>query len=120
VRRDGGTVIVAPLSGAHATTFPRSVSAPQLLVYRESTSGGTPAPPPLIGTTTRGRSWSSAAVRWRKTAAGDGWALFAATLGAGPAPVASSLDDARGYLDWLAMPAPPQRARLFGTRDLLP
>jgi hypothetical protein len=46
--------------------------------------------------------------------------VYSLDLGSGPRPIASSLDDARGFVDFLAMPPWPQRAHLLNTRHLLP
>ena len=90
-----------------------------LRAYRERTDGASPSPP-LLGGTARGKPWTSRRVAWRRVGGGDGWALFDGRLGSGPAPLASSLEDQRAFVDFAALPAPPQRVRLFGTKSLLP
>lgn len=118
LRSDGGTVFVAPV--ARGRTLRSGVVAGELRVYRERDDGAKLSPPRLLGTTRGGRPWTSADVAWRRLRGGDGWALYAGRLGAGAAPTASSLDDQRGFVDFSAMPPPPQRVRLFGSKQLLP
>jgi hypothetical protein len=119
LRRDGGTVIVAPLDHPTRTGFP-SATAARLVVYRGSDDERRPGPPQLVGRTRAGARWTSAGVRWRLVRSGPGWSLYAGSFGSGPGPVASSLDDPRAFVDFLTMPPFPERARLFGTRRLLP
>ncbi|MCW3101200.1 MAG: hypothetical protein JWL77_6818, partial [Chthonomonadaceae bacterium] len=118
LRPDGGTVFVAPTT--RGRTFRSGVVAGELRVYRQQNGGGNPSPPRLVGTTRRGQPWTSERVSWRRLTRGGGWALYSGRLGPGARPTASSLDDARGFIDFSAMPAPPQRVRLLGTKELLP
>jgi len=117
LRPDGGTVIVAPLEKPTPTGFTSSSTTPSLTVYRQ---GGDSAPPLLTGSTAAGAPWSSKSSRWRRLRGNDGWAVYSLDLGDGPRPVASSLDDGYAFVDFLAMPAWPQRAHLMNTRHLLP
>jgi hypothetical protein len=117
-RSDGGTVVVAPAGDAR--TIRGGVVDGELRAYRELIGSTTPQPPRLVGATSRGTPWTSSAVTWRRLRAGDGWALYAGRLAAGARPLASSVVDPRGQLDFTAMPAPPARVRLLGSRRLLP
>ena len=118
LRRDGGTVIVAPLDRPTPTGYPQALTAPQLTVYREH-DGDDPQPPRLIGKRPGGRGWSSDTARWTRLEGGDDWALYRLDV-IGPRPIASSLDDDQGLVDFAAMPAPAERVRLYGTKQLLP
>ena len=118
LRPDGGTVIVAPLAHPSPTGFPSSTSQATLIVYRQ-TRGGRPSPPRLVGRTADQRLWSSDGLRWRRLAGARTWALYSLHLGS-PRPIASSLDDDHGFIDFLAIPVPSIRAKLMGTRHLLP
>jgi hypothetical protein len=119
LRPDGGTVIVAPLANPSPTGFPSSTSKARLTVYRQA-DGSRPDPPRLTGRTADQQPWTSAGLRWRRLAGAKTWALYSLNVGSGPRPIASSLDDDHGFINFLAMPAAPQRARLMGTRHLLP
>jgi hypothetical protein len=118
LRPDGGTVIVAPLANPSTTGFPSSKSQASLIVYRQ-TDGSRPDPPRLIGRTADQRPWSSDRLRWRRLAGGGTWALYSLHVGRAR-PIASSLDDDHGFIDFFAMPASPIRAKLMNTRHLLP
>jgi hypothetical protein len=118
LRPDGGTVIVAPLAKPSPTGFPSSTSQATLIVYRQA-HGSRPDPPRLIGRTADQQPWSSDRLRWRRLAGANTWALYSLHVGR-PRPIASSLDDDHGFIDFLAMPAWPIRARILGTRHLLP
>jgi hypothetical protein len=119
LRPDGGTVIVAPLANPSPTGFPSSTSQPTLIAYRQA-HGSEPDPPHLVGRTADGQLWTSDGLRWRRRDGAKTWALYSLDLGSGPRPIASSLDDDRGFIDFLAMPSWPLRARLMNTRHLLP
>lgn len=118
LRPDGGTVIVAPTT--RGRTLRTGIVAGELRVYREKDRGGKPSPPGLVGMTRRGQPWTSEGVAWRRLSGDGDWALYAGRLGPGARPIASSLDDPRGFIDFSAMPPPPQRVRLLGTKELLP
>lgn len=118
LRPDGGTVIVAPMTRGRPQRA-RPVAG-EIRAYRQRNDGGRPSPPRLVGITARGRPWTSASVTWRRLDGGDDWSLYAGRLGSGPPPTASSLDDQRAMVDFAALPAPPSRVRLFGSRRLLP
>jgi hypothetical protein len=90
-----------------------------LIVYRQA-HGDAPDPPQLTGRTTDGAPWFSDRSRWRRLRGDGTWAVYSLDLSKGPRPIASSVDDAFGFIDFLAMPPWPQRAHLLNTRHLLP
>jgi hypothetical protein len=120
VRRDGGTVVVARLASPTPREFASAAAERSLTVYRETDDGGTPEPPRLIGRTQKAQPWTSDGGSWTVKREGDGWRIWELTLPRGPAPVASTLDDDHGYVDFLGLPAPAARAHMMGTRRLLP
>jgi hypothetical protein len=119
LRHDGGTVVVAPIPHPAQKTFP-AAPATELTVYRESAGGGAPPPPRLIGVQRNGAPWSSDGAQWRRVDGGDDWSLWRVTLDRPGRPGVSSVDDDHGFVNFFAMPPPPQRVRLLGTRELLP
>jgi hypothetical protein len=119
LRPDGGTVIVAPVASPSSTGFPSSTTRATLLAYRQA-HGSRPDPPRLVGRTADGQLWTSDGLRWRRLRGAKTWALYSLDVGSGPRPIASSLGDDHGFIDFLAMPPWPQRARLMGTKHLLP
>jgi hypothetical protein len=119
VRSDGGTVIVAPLARVTPAGYPSARSAPAIAVYREADGGGNVSPPLLTGHLGDGRPWTSDQAAWSRRAGAGGWARWELRF-RGPAPVASSIDDQRGIIDFPHAPAPPVRARLLGAKRLLP
>jgi hypothetical protein len=119
LRPDGGTVIVAPVANPSPTGFPSSTTQATLLAYRQA-HGSRPDPPRLVGRTADGQLWTSDGLRWRRLRGAKTWALYSLDVGSGPKPIASSLGDDHVFIDFLAMPPWPQRARLMGTRHLLP
>jgi hypothetical protein len=118
LRPDGGTAIVAQLSRPVPKDYPRG-TADRLIVYRETDDGTAPAPPELTGGGLDKKPWTAAGVTWRKLRGGDDWALYAGDV-TGRRPVVSTLDDPKSFIDFRAVPPPPQRARLLGTKRLLP
>jgi hypothetical protein len=119
LRPDGGTVLVAPLARPSPTGFASAITQATLIAYRQAHGSG-PDPPHLVGRTATGEPWTSDGLSWRRLRGGKSWALYSLALASGPRPIASSLDDDHGFVDFLAMPPSPQRARLMGTRHLLP
>jgi hypothetical protein len=119
LRPDGGTVLVTPLAHSSPAGFPSSPTTATLLAYRQGHGRG-PDPPHLVGQTADGKTWTSDGLHWRRLREGKTWTLYSLALDGHVRPIASSLDDDRGFIDFLAMPAWPLRARLLGTRHLLP
>ena len=113
----GGTVIVAPMQG-DANARPFAVPARELVVYAESRDGA-PEQPLVHAEDARGKPWTSREARWTRVDGGDGWTLFRGTL-PGRRPLAWSVTDPRSKVDFLALPPPRDRVRLFGTDQLLP
>jgi hypothetical protein len=119
LRPDGGTVIEAQLANPSPTGFLSSKTTSTLIAYRQAHSGE-PGPPHLAGRTADGAQWFSDGLRWRRLRGRGTWAVYSLDLGSSPRPVASSLDDDRGFVDFLVMPSWPMRARLMNTKHLLP
>jgi hypothetical protein len=51
---------------------------------------------------------------------GDGWAIYTARIEGRQPPIASTLDDPNGRLDFTNLGPPDQIVRVYGTKRLLP
>lgn len=112
-------MIVATLPEVPAGKRAFTASTRQLRAFVEEDNA--PARPPTVtGTTAGGSPWSSARLSWRRVTQGDGWAIFETSITDRPLPVASTLDDPRGAVDFTALGTPDQIVRIYGTRHLLP
>jgi hypothetical protein len=117
-RPGGGTVVIGRLSQSSISkALAQTTTEPRAFVYDEESPVQAPS---LLGTTKRGRPWSSDQLEWRRVESGDNWAIFETQVSSGPLPVASSLDAADGRVDFTALPAPDQIVRIYGTKHLLP
>ena len=117
--RGGGAVVVAPFVPAPKATGAASETARDLRAFVHSDSGA-PGPPQLTGRTAADAAWSGRGLTWRRVAGEGDWAIFETRVTGRVRPLATSLDDARARLSFVAMPTSDGLARTYGTKRLLP
>lgn len=109
---DGGSVIVARL--VRPGTNPQDGITRRVRVYA---SGGGADAPSLTAATATNQPWVSTGLRWRKVRETDEGTIFEAAV---PRLRATSLDDAKGRIDFTNLGPPEAVVRIFGTKRLLP
>jgi hypothetical protein len=118
-RPGGGTVLLAHLPPSSSEEA-FEATTDDLRVFAQDEESESVRPPRLIGTTARGRPWSSDGVNWRRVEAGGDWAIFETDVTKGPLPVAATLDSSDGVFDFTALGTPDRIVRIYGTKQLLP
>lgn len=117
-RDTGGSVLIVPFARVGTSRY-REKPARTIYAYNEG-PGTDVAPPLVVGTTAKNRPWTSKGLTWSKVRGGDGWALYRVNPPARDRPLAGSVNDAFGAIDFTALGPPALRARIIGTKGLLP
>ena len=114
-RKHGGTVTVATFAGGE----PHTATAIRLDAFVLSHGSGA-AEPRLEGVTFDGSPWNSDALQWSVAGEGRSWMHFRVELRGRPSPVAASVHDPLGAVDFLRLGTPEDNARLVEPAGALP
>lgn len=96
---------------------PSTATADRIYVYVE---GVQLTPPTMVGEDVAGQPWDSGTVRWQTVRRERSWAWYSAQLDAGASPVASSIHNPLGIVDFTDLGLPRDIVRRFAPHSVVP